>query len=89
MSFFKRLRGWFNSPEPDFSRRSLLLGLSAAATAALIAPSLPVLEPQYNFEFGRSYSFLRCAVIEAIERRAVEEIMAEEDARFLALVGGG
>jgi len=80
----ERFRDLFASPESDPSRRSFLLGGGAVLAAALIAPNLPALQESFpEFEIVPWTARLDCSLMDEIEQRAVEDIMAAEDARVL------
>lgn len=92
MNAWRRFTGWvkgLSEPSaPDPSRRKFLLGMGAATAAALIAPSLPPLtETVPEFDLQAAFDLnARWSIVAEIERNAIEEIMAAEDARVFAML---
>jgi hypothetical protein len=86
MNLFKKLLRWWSSPTVDESRRALIKGAGALAVAALLAPALATHSftvATAEFPLDASWS-----IMQHVEQRATEEIMAAEDARVMAILEG-
>jgi hypothetical protein len=79
---------WEDAPEPDLSRRAFLKGFGASMAAAMIAPSLPPIAealPELAADIQHAMT-AQYSIIEQVYQNALEEIMAAEDARVMALL---
>lgn len=90
LDWFKSL--WSPSPAPPMeeglTRRAFLGGLTASVTAAFLTPSLPPVPEPIRKAVADITGLLEAQfeIIEHVYQRALWDIMAAEDARFLAYV---
>lgn len=87
MSLWSRLKSWWNTPvQHNPSRRSFLLGVGAVTAAALFTTSLPPIQKVLpDIDLGGLLN-IQWDLVEHVQQRALEEIMAAEDAKVMALL---
>jgi len=92
MGVFRWFKNLWSAPSPaetsetGLSRRGFLSSLSAVVAASFLAPGLPPVPESLKFIAVTTTDFFNAQfdLIQQVQRRAAEEIMAAEDARILS-----